>query len=457
MTSQAQTSVAKEAKTWPSKQSRQVQESNAGFYLVLASLIFEFGRPQELIPGIKLIPFATGLDVLLLLSVVATGKLDLSRLQTKLWIPLFIIMAIHVPTATNNYWALMVFKDMLLIFGLYLGIVTYVNSLEKMLRLMKVWLGLHTFLAVIGIVNKGSGIGGWMGDENDFCMVMNMIVPFAYFFLFSSSGGAARFRYLAQLGVFILAAMATLSRGGFMGLASVGVYGWYRSPKKGNALVVLVIAALFMVLLAPETYWDEIASSTSEETMGDDGTGGARLYTWGIGVKMFLYNPIIGVGQSNFQWAFETYEAGATFHERSFAGRMAHSAWVTLISELGLVGVVVIGGMLWQSYKDLKLVRMKFTPVKSPLKHGQTMQVGEDVRMYLARAMEGSLIGYIVSGVFISILWYPSMWVMVAFVVALRNISEVGDARRLSVFPLTRFQKGVSLPKLGDGQVRHSA
>ena len=32
----------------------------------------------------------------------------------------------------------MTLKDMLLIFGLYLGIVTYVNSLEKMLTLMKV-------------------------------------------------------------------------------------------------------------------------------------------------------------------------------------------------------------------------------------------------------------------------------------------------------------------------------
>jgi O-antigen ligase len=449
MTSQAQTNVAKHPRNWPSKQSRQAQESNAGFYLVLASLLFEFGRPQELIPGVKLIPFATGLDAILLLSVVATGKLDLSKLQTKLWIPLFVVLAIHVPTATNNFWALMVFKDMLLLFGLYLGIVVYVNSLEKMLRLMKVWLGLHTFLAVIGIANRGNGIGGWMGDENDFCMVMDMIVPFAYFFLFSASGGAARIRYLAQLGIFILAAMATLSRGGFIGLASVGAYGWYRSPKKGKALVVLVIAGLFMALLAPETYWDEIASSTSAETMGADGTGGARLYTWGIGMKMFLHNPIIGVGQSNFQWAFSEYEAGETFNERSFAGRMAHSAWVTLISELGLAGIVIIGGMLWQSYIDLKLVRMKYAPVKSPLKHGQAMQVGEDVRMYLARAMEGSLIGYIISSVFISTLWYPSMWVMFAFVVALRNISETQSEGGSLEAGRTQYPQGIPFARSG--------
>ena len=222
-------------KTWAIGQPRQAQESKAGFYLVLASLLFEFGRPQAFIPGIKLIPFATVLDVLLILNVVMSGKLDLSRLQTKLWIPLFVVMAIHVPIARNNYWALMTFKDMLLIFGLYLGIVTYVNSLEKMLTLMKAWLGILGFLAVMGIANGGHGIGGWMGDENDFCMVMNMAVPFGYFLLFSATGIVQKMKYLGFLGTFILAAMASLSRGGFFGLASVGAYCWYRSPKKLNA------------------------------------------------------------------------------------------------------------------------------------------------------------------------------------------------------------------------------
>ena len=343
----------------------------------------------------------------------------------------------------------MTFKDMLLTFGLYLGIVTYVNSLEKMLTLMKAWLGMLGFLAVMGIANSGHGISGFMGDENDLCMVMDMAAPFAYFLLFSATGVVQKMKYLGFLGTFILAAMVTLSRGGFIGLASVGAYCWYRSPKKLNALILIVVAVVFMLVLAPETYWDEIASSTSDETMGVTGTGGARLYTWGIGVDMFLHNPIIGIGQGNFPWTFDLYEAGATFNERSFAGRAAHSAWVSLIAELGLAGVVIIGGMLLQCYNDLKRVRTRFAPAESRQKHGQIVQVGEDVRMYLARAMEGSLIGFIASGVFISILWYPSLWIMVAFVVALRNISEVeaGKVRQDTV--RSRYQAGVPLSKLG--------
>ncbi len=420
-----------------------------GFYLVLAYLLFEFGRPQEMFPGLKLIPFGTGLSVLIFLTVIMSGKLNFSRLQTRLWVPLFVIMAIHVPIAANNFKALMTFKDMLLLYGVYLGIVAFVDSLDKMKVLMNVWIGILCFLAVMGVAKGGHGVGAWMGDENDFCMVMDMAVPFGYFLLFSATGVAQKVKYLGFLGSFILAAMASLSRGGFFGLAAVGAYCWYRSPKKLNALVVVIVAVVFMLVLAPATYWDEIASSTSDETMGA-GTGAARLYTWGIGMEMFYANPIIGIGQSNFQWTFEVYEAGRRFNDRSMAGRMAHNAWVTLAAELGLAGIIIVGGMLFQCYRDLKWIRTRFTPVGSRQKHGQIVQAGEDIRMYIARAMEGSLIGFIVSGVFISTLWYPALWIMIAFVVALRNISETQSEGAQPTLVQTKHPWGVPLPRLGE-------
>jgi O-antigen ligase len=300
----------------------------------------------------------------------------------------------------------------------------------------------------MGIAKGGVGIGAWMGDENDFCMVMNMAVPFAYFLMFSATELPLRLKYLSLLGTYILAAMATVSRGGFIGLASVGVYCWYRSPKKMNALIVVAVAVVFMALLAPEKYWDEISSSTSEETM-EQGTGGERLYTWGIGMEMFFYNPIIGVGQSNFPWTFDIYQGSRTFHEKSIAGRQAHSAWVTLVSELGLAGIVLIGGMILQCFRDLRWVASKLALPVVRTAGRQPAQDREDIRVYLARAMEGSLIGFIVSGVFISILWYPSLWIMMALVVALRNISEVQGTAAIPAGNQPPQPWGTRLPRLG--------
>ncbi|MDC8447062.1 MAG: O-antigen ligase family protein [Nitrospira sp.] len=427
-------------------------ESKTGFYLVLVYLLFEFGRPQDIIPALGVIPFGTGLSILIFLNVVRSGKINFSRLQTKLWVPLLVVMSIHIPIAINNFHALMSLKDMILLYAVYLGITVFVDSTEKMMTLIKVWLGIHAFLAIIGTLQGGRGIGGWMGDENDFCMVMNMVVPIAYFLLFSVTGAVQKIKYLAFLGTFLLAAMATLSRGGFVGLAAVGAYCWYRSPKKGNALVVLSIAVMFMVLFAPQTYWDEIASSTSDETMGEEGTGGARLYTWGIGMDMFYANPIIGIGQANFPWTVDIYESDEKFHDRSFAGRQAHSAWVTLIAELGLAGIIIVGGMLFQCYRDLAFVRKAFASPRVREKHGQIMKPGEDVRAYLARAMEGSLIGFIMSSVFISTLWYPSMWIMMGFVVALRNISDSESTNFGSTSLTTNaLSRSARLPRFGQG------
>ena len=452
MGSDANPIAAPEARSWAIGKPRQAQEGKAGFYLVLAYFFFEFGRPQELVPGLRLIPFGTGISLLLILNVLMSGRVDFSRLQTKLWLPLLAVMAIHVPIAENNYWALITLKDMVLMYCVYLGVITFVNSTEKMMTLMKLWIGVHGFLAVMGIAKGGRGIGAWMGDENDFCMVMDMAVPFGYFLLFSAPSVRQKMKYLGLLGAFILAAMASLSRGGFFGLAAVGAYCWYRSPKKLNALVVVIVAVLFMLVLAPEKYWGEIASSTSDETMGT-GTGAARLYTWGIGMDMFYANPVIGVGQNNFPYTFGIYEAGQTFNGRSIGGRQAHSAWVTLISELGLAGIVIIGGMLLQCYKDLKFVRARFAPPDSRQRHAQEVRPGEDVRAYLARAMEGSLISFIVSGVFISTLWYPSLWIMTALVVALRNISETQSGEERPAAAQPKYSGGIPLPRLGERQV----
>ena len=77
------------------------------------------------------------------------------------------------------------------------------------------------------------------------------------------------------------------------------------------------------------------------------------------------------------------------------------------------------------------------------------MQTREDIRVHLARAMEGSLIGFIVSGVFISILWYPSLWITMALVVALRNISQIEEGELRLDAVRSRYQAGVPFPKLG--------
>jgi O-antigen ligase len=405
----------------PQQVSRSAVQSTFPFYLVLFSLLLEFGRPQDM-AGIKGIPLPSIVDAMIAgIVFLFSGKLNFDNKQTKLWVALLAVMALHVPIATNNFWAVMIFKDMALLFCVYLGVITYINTIERMRTLLKVWLAIHFILAVLGIIAKGRGVGGWLGDENDFCMELNVVIPFVFFALTSSDNKGHKIIYASVLCLFVLAAMTTLSRGGFIGLATVGTYCWMRSSQKFGAILLVGLLVIFMIAFAPAEYWEEVESITDEQTM-TTGTGGDRLYIWGIGWEMFLANPIIGVGQGNLPWDFEEYEAGRTFLTKSRAGRQAHSAYFTLFPELGLVGIGIFGAMIYRNFKDTRQVEQlyKLSVRKDPSSKGTPSL---RFAVMFAHSLEGSMVGYLISSVFISTLYYPSFWIIMAFVVALRNVT----------------------------------
>ena len=87
----------------------------------------------------------------------------------------------------------------------------------------------------------------------------------------------------------------------------------------------------------------------------ETGTAGQRMFTWGIGWEMFLANPVFGVGQANFPWTIGEYMGGRTWQTKSLAGRQAHSLYFTLLPELGLVGVMLFGAMIYFNYRDTRI------------------------------------------------------------------------------------------------------
>ncbi len=402
------------------------KESNIGFYLVMLALMFEFGRPQDFLPPLKVIPFPSLLDVSLFIAVVASGKASFAKEQTRLWVALLIFMALWVPFATNNYKALMNFKDMTLYFFLYLGIVTFVNNTSRMHKLVLMWLGVHGVLGINGILHHGQGVGGWLGDENDFAMEMNVAVPIAFFMNQAAKNQRAKLLYVLLLGLFVMSVVATSSRGGFLGLLAVGAYCWLYSPRKLMSLILGMCLIGLVLVAAPQEYWDRIHSITDDSTM-ESGTAGQRMFTWGIGWEMFLANPVFGVGQANFPWRVGEYMGTRTWQTKSLAGRQAHSLYFTLLPELGLVGVMIFGSMTYFNYKDTR--GNKLMPLMSRRSSSRRDEADiEDTQIMrltlYGNAILGGMIGYLVTSTFISTLYYPTFWVIMALAVALRNTTK---------------------------------
>ena len=124
------------------------------FYLTVAYLLLEFGRPQDLVPVLSLLHLPGLVSALLLLALILSGRVELSDKQTRLFALLLLLMALHVPLARNNYVALQAAKYMLMTFVAYLALATSVDTLGKLRTFVTLWLGILTLLYRRNIVLK---------------------------------------------------------------------------------------------------------------------------------------------------------------------------------------------------------------------------------------------------------------------------------------------------------------
>jgi len=399
------------------------KEGMFSFFLVIIYLFLEYIRPQILIPSLTVLHLPAITVALIAIVLIFSGKLSLKDKQTLLFIAIMSEMILHGPLAVNNYWAFMRFYEMSITFIAYLGIINLVDTEDKYKKLIKYWIILFIFLSIIGILNKGVGTGGFIGDENDFCMAINMVIPLALFSILSTNKKTHKIYYIIVTCIF-LSSVLTYSRGGFVGLVSVMIYSWLRSNKKIAFGLVIGLLIIFVSLTTPSSYWDRVLTISDEYqditgTEKQAGTGGQRIYAWKLGWKIFLENPIIGVGQGNYPWHVgkAEEELGVLWQTRSLAGRVAHSLYFTLLPELGIIGVILFASMIAYSMKYLNYI-------KKVVNIGGNKYTAEESKRiyYLALSLEGSLVGFLTSSVFISTLYYPNFWLLCGFIVSLRNV-----------------------------------
>jgi len=409
--------AAKSAQGMPELSSK--SRNRLAFFLILFYVFLEYGRPQALLPPLRFLHLSALTGVMLAAFLFVRGKVRSQDRQTLLFVLLLGLMVVHGPIAVNNYWALMTFIAMCYNFIAYLSLVHFVDDEERFKKLVDVWIKVHVMVAVVGIVYKGRGAGGFLGDENDLCLTLNMVLPFGFFLAMSAPKNSKRIYYIALTCIFLFVIILTKSRGGFVGLAATGAYCWWKSKRKVLSGAVVVVLALFMMLVAPSTYWDEVRSISDDTEASPYGTGSARFYQWKVAREMFLDHPIMGVGQGNFPWNVYTIEQelGLSFHQRSMAGREAHSLYFTLIPELGLIGIVLFGWMLLLTVKNLWYIQRLAAIDKSPV--DGSLQFAS-----LAMSLEAGLVGYLASGAFLSVLYYPNFWLLMGFTLSLRKILD---------------------------------
>jgi O-antigen ligase len=149
--------------------------------------------------------------------------------------------------------------------------------------------------------------------------------------------------------VLVTAIVLTGSRGVWLGLLAAGAFAWLVTRARFLRVRSVVIAALAIALgiaglqytgILPDAVVTRIRSLPNQLTA----VGQARWYIWAVGWEMVEANPVLGVGLGNFPVTFDNYVDAAGLRGVSAVntGRVAHNVLLSVQSELGIVGTVLV-------------------------------------------------------------------------------------------------------------------
>lgn len=382
-------------------------------WAIILFIVLEVARPVGL----------SNLKLQVLISLLLPVGLGFSRARwwhpmMTVWVGILALTVIQVPVSYNNYSAYMFARNAYAGIAVALGIAWALQDLRSLQWAMGAWILSFGYVAFYGITHGGRGPSGFTGDENDLALACCTALPLA-FFAFERLTGLVRWLAGGFTLIFVFAIIASFSRGGFVGLAGVGLFCFYFSQFKGRNVALGLAAILAFFLFAPQEYIDEIESiqNTSE------GTAETRQFLWEAGFNMWKDNPIIGVGGGGSNFLIGKYQPvpegdgyqRREYIERSWGGSALHSFYVQLLAELGLVGVLLYGTLAYFHFRGLSQLRRdvaNLLPARHPLRR-QTE--------WLTGGFAGAMVGFFVPALFLSVAGYPYLWYLSAFGLAIQR------------------------------------
>lgn len=379
------------------------------YIFTLLFLVIEYGRIQDVI-DIGFLRPGMILNLILIFFIAKEFKINIElskSKQTTLMLLIVGLLFVYVPFANNNYWALQAAKIMALYIPFFISTIICVDSIDRMKKLIGLYILLMNYIALYAIFHAGIGAGAYFSDENDISLYLNMWVPICYFLFLYEKRKLYKMYYAFSFCIAIIAIVKSFSRGGFVGLVAVLFVIWLVSERKIVSLLAVLLVGLIMYNFVGDMYIQEMSTLTQTE----EGTADDRIKTWESAWNMFLSHPW-GVGGYNFPFMFADYQDDR--FTKGMGGRAAHSLWFTLLPELGIAGIILYLRLIYFNLRDLFRVKNLNSDASDDIKYMKS----------LAIAIIASLVGFFASATFLSVLYYPHYWYMTALIVALANIAN---------------------------------
>lgn len=396
------------------------------FLALLLFPIFDYGRPANPL----YIPMVTSIGLFLAWLIYPTKKWNV---QIKCLLILLVVMVLDVVLATNTFAAYGTTVTMGITWlCVCIPLIHFVDSPRKVKIFINTLIGVFLYIGIYAIFHAGYGPGGSEGaqDENYVSAMMSIAIPLAYFSIPAAETKLGKVFFMAAIGIFGVAVIISFSRGGFLGMAGALLYCILNSPKKWQALIILTLMAVLAGAVAGPEYWEEMGTITDTK----ESTADLRIEFWTIAWRMFLANPVTGVGPGNYRWNVGDYQSAEQLEKFGHPltnSVVVHSTYFEILAELGLAGSVLFLILLLKSSQQLlqvsldKRYEIPHVETSAPSANSETLRVIRSVQQmrFFSRAIMGSLIGFVIPAAFISFTYFSHFWLLTALAVACHDVA----------------------------------
>jgi putative inorganic carbon (HCO3(-)) transporter len=268
------------------------------------------------------------------------------------------------------------------------------------------------------------GPGGVEGEENEYALALNVVIPILFGLARSQPRVWGRWLLKGMALGCAITVIGTHSRSGFLGLALAALLLTLYSKRRLLGVVVLALCVVAFLKYAPSAAMSRY--QTIPNAADDDASAIGRLQAWETALLMMKAHPFFGIGPLQFEINFPKYT--------SFRPRACHNAFLDLGAESGipscLLFVAILGGTIFTMW------RLRRRLGRFP---------GNEDWMIYCLMIQQSIMVYIVPNMFISRQNEDLMWHLVGVSAGLAALVR----RRLA----TQYQQGVREEQEAEAQL----
>lgn len=387
--------------------------------MICLYLFFEYVRPQSIIKWIDILPWSQITVILTATGLLFEKNKKFSTDPASKWMIIF--FGVILFSSFTAYYPADSWKSLINYYNwliVYFLIIWIVNTRERFLIFLMIFMaasfkvsffGARTW-AMNGFSFSSWGITGPPGffqNSGELAIQMLLFTFISIAIIQAIRPWVSKRKYHLLLVLFPLTGamtvMASSSRGGQLALVIGALFYLRNKINIKNILVTCLIAGIFFVILPEE-------QKTRFTEIGDDVTSRQRMLYWERGIEIWKEHKVTGIGYFNFPRYFSDHYPDDILIWYKGA-ELPHNIFMQILIDLGLLGM----------FPYLLLIKNTFL-----FRHKKNV-----FQNALSEGFNAAILCFYVAGQFVSVAFYPFMWIHLSMAASIRIISKCEKNKKI--------------------------